>query len=280
MAPARWDRPLYLARRRLTQLWRNIRDVRAGTRPGSVFFRDDLRALLGCDDDWLLATAREYRACPAAWRLLCALRSPSSKTDGIALSLDVAEGFAAWALVKHVRPRVVLELGTLFGVSARLWKEALKAYVPGHELILVDIADERRFVMDGEARFVLRDGREAVPDICAAQPVDLLFIDAHPYDVVETAVRAARQHGVRALAFHDVGRGPRGLFRQSSASATRAERLRDDGPDFLTYGTWERHVMAETFSAKLLDEDRAESPTHTVQVFDSLFGFGVALRRT
>jgi hypothetical protein len=64
----------------------------------------------------------------AAWRHLSSYQSAGPATDGFGKTLDVAEGFAAWAIVKHLRPRVVLEIGTQYGISARLWKEALKAY--------------------------------------------------------------------------------------------------------------------------------------------------------
>src|SRR5690606_25385244 len=96
---------------------------------GQVFFAAELRHFLGCDDPWLAAAAREYADCPAAWKHLSGLRSPSRATDGMAKSLDVAEGFALWALVKHLRPRLVVELGVQYGISARLWKEALTLYV-------------------------------------------------------------------------------------------------------------------------------------------------------
>lgn len=279
MAKTRWDRWLYFGLRHARHFIRNSRAVRAGTRPGSIFFHRELAALLGRDDEWIRQTANEYRACPAAWRRLSTLRSPRAETDGYARSLDVAEGFAAWALVKHGRPRLVVEIGTQHGVSARLWKESLNRYVPGHELILIDLMDERRFIEDHEARFLKGDGCAHLRQIMATRNVDLLYNDAHPYELITQTVEAGLQKKVGILAFHDISRGPRGSFRVESAKVARAERLRHDGPNYETYGTWERHVMAETFGAALLTEDHLETSTHVIQIFDSLFGFGVALRK-
>ena len=109
--------------RQQQQVVRNRKAVRLSILSGGIFFQRALRQLFCCEDKWLVQTAAEYRACPAAWENLSGLRSPSRRTDGFAKTLDVAEGFALWSLVKQVRPQVVVELGTQYGISARLWKE-------------------------------------------------------------------------------------------------------------------------------------------------------------
>jgi len=271
------DRWLYLAQRFVRHFIRNAIDVWRGTRPGSIFFEEDIISHLGCSRSWLHQTAREYRWTPAAWRKLMVLKSSSWRLDGYAFSLDTAEGFAAWALIKHTRPQIVVEIGTQHGVSARLWKEALNKYVPGHQLILIDLVDQRRHITDREARFIKGDGRAEFRRLVETVKVDMLFNDAHPYDLIRDTVSAGLRHGVRIFAFHDVGRGPLSRFRLSSAGVAEADRLIDDGPDYLTYGTWERHVMAETFGKELLVSDRLENETHRVQIYDSTFGLGAAI---
>jgi hypothetical protein len=256
---------------------RNRRAVRQGTRPPAIFFGQELRWALGRDQRWLEETAAEYRDTPAAWEKLSGLRSPSRATDGPAKSMDVAEGFAAWALIKHCRPRVVAELGTQHGISARLWKEALKAYVPDHELILCDLEDRRRFIGDDEATFLEGDARQTLRKTFERGRVDLLFNDAHPIDLIRWSVREGLKQGVPVFAFHDVGHHhPRGPFKPSAASVAETEKLAH-GEEYGTYGTWERHVMAEIFDPRLLHDDSLEAGGHRVQFFDSLFGFGVVL---
>lgn len=270
---------------RLRQSWRiqqqrsrnrsAIQQMQGASRP---FFAAELRAFLGCDEGWLAAAAQEYAACPAAWEHLSGLHSATRATDGMAKSLDIAEGFALWALVKYLRPRVVVELGVQYGISARLWKEALTAYVPQHRLILCDLEDHRRLIGGDEAYFYQEDAATLLPRLFKHEAVDILHNDAHPYDLIRWSVEEAMAHQVPCLTFHDVGRGPRNPFRLESQYLTQEEKTRQR-VNWTQYGHWERHVMAELLSPDLLHQDAATGPGGKVQIFDSLFGFGAALRR-
>lgn len=259
--------------------WRNAEAVYRGTQPGAVLYQAELQRLLDVDQDWLAATAAEYRACPAAWRRLTALRSSSRATDGIAKSMDIAEGWVAWAVVKRYRPRCIVELGTQLGISARLWKEALKTYVPEHTLILCDIEDRRRFIGDTEATFVLGDANQTLPAIFEQQQVGLLFNDAHPYELIRWSTLEGLRRRVPVLAYHDVSlHSPRATYNPRGQELAPEQRTLE--PEVLgTYGAWERHVMGEVLDARLLHEDYAETADLRVQVFDSTFGLGVAVRR-
>jgi hypothetical protein len=266
-------------RRRLRtgrQAFSNRRTVAADTQPGHIFFQQELKQLLGCNDEWLTQTAAEYRSCPTAWKHLSGLRSPSKKTDGYAKSLDVAEGFAVWALVKHTRPKVIVELGVQYGVSSRLWKEALKAYVPNHELVLCDLEDKRHLINDDECTFLKTDARQVLPELFASGEVGILHNDAHPYDLIHWSVAEAMKHNVPVLTFHDVGRGPRTSFKAASSQLSKEEKL-DNTEYSAKYGHWERHVMAEVFDESILTEDTVVTNSHRIQIFDSLFGFGVVI---
>lgn len=253
--------------------------VYQGTQPKHIFFHKELQHLLGCDDKWLQETAYEYRTCFNAWKRLSSLRSDSRKTDGFGKSLDVAEGFAVWALVKHTRPKVIVELGVLHGISALLWKEALKQYVPNHELVLCDLEDKRRFIKDSECTFLNEDARNVLPQLFDSGKVGILHNDAHPYDLIHWSVAEALKHNVPILTFHDVGSGLRGTFKPDSSQLSKEQKLTNN-ENWAKYGTWERHVMAEVFDTRILHEDSAENDLYKVQIFDSLFGFGVALCKT
>jgi hypothetical protein len=208
---------------------------------------------------------------------LSGLRSSSRKTDGIAKSLDVAEGFALWALVKHIRPRIVVELGVQYGVSARLWKEALKAYVAEHELILCDLHDKRHLINDEECTFLRADARQILPEVFSTGQVGILHNDAHPYDLIYWSVEEALKHDVPVLTFHDVGRGSRSSFRLESSQLSKEQKLAN-AEYSAEHGHWERHVMAEIFDREILHRDSVEQKGYRIQIFDSLFGFGVVLR--
>lgn len=267
-------------RRKLNIYWQarcNRQAIQAHTHPGEIFFQDEIAQLLGCGESWLLETTQEYRACAAAWKYLSGLRSPSRQTDGAAKSLDVAEGFALWALVKHRRPKIVVELGVQHGISSRLWKEALRTYVPDHELILCDLEDRRQYIRNSECTFVQGDARQTLPEIFNSRAVDVLHNDAHPYGLVRWSVEAALAHQTPVLTFHDVGQHhPRAPFKRQSFALSLAEKELH-AEDYRQYGCWERHVIAELLGKEILDEDMMISGNHRVQIFDSLFGFGVIL---
>lgn len=259
---------------------RNRQAVSERVSNGQPFLLRELQQLLRCDEQWLRTTIQEYAACPDAWRQLSGLRSPSRQTDGIAKTLDVAEGFALWALVKHQQPRVVVELGTQYGISARVWKEALKRYVPQHELLLCDLEDKRKFIDDSESTLLLGDARDTFKEIFAKHHVDLLHNDAHPYDLIRWSVEEGLRNDIPIFTFHDVGgtklRG--GPYKPASAALSVEER-RKQGVNYGEFGHWERHVMAELFDQGIVNQDFVETPEWRLQIFDSLFGFGVALRK-
>lgn len=271
---------LLVARDRLRQerqAGRNRQAVHSNTQPGSIFFQPEIHKLLGCTESWLVETAAEYRACPAAWKNLSGFRSSSRKTDGISKSLDVAEGFALWALVKHIRPSVVVELGIQYGISSRLWKEALTMYVPDHKLVLCDLEDKRRFIGDEECSFLQGDARQILPHLFASEQVHILHNDAHPYDLIHWSVTEALKHKVPVLTFHDVGKGTRGPFKVESSQLSKEQKLANS-ENWAQYGTWERHVMADIFGKRVLCEDEVEGDSFRVHIFDTLFGFGVVMQ--
>jgi hypothetical protein len=171
----------------------------------------------------------------------------------------------------------VVELGVNRGISARLWKEALKTYVPDHQLILCDLYDLRQFITDEEARFIKADAFQSLPQIFEEYTVDVLHNDAHPYDLIRWSMLEAMEHKVPCLTFHDVGQGPRGPYRAASAKLSMEERMAQSS-NWAEYGLWERHVMAELLAPDLASKDWAKTTEWECQIFDSLLGFGVALR--
>ena len=254
--------------------------VHDAAQQGAPFFAAELASLTGRSAAWLQEAAREYAACNKAWQQLSGLHSVRRLTLGYTATLDVAEGFALWALVKHLRPRVVVELGTQFGLSARLWKEALKAYVPDHKLYLCDLLDRRRFISDQEATFLEGDARVLLANVLDHEQVDILYNDAHPYDLIRWSLDAGIAHNVPCFAFHDVGgRDLRGYpYLVESAALSEEERMAN-GTNYLQVGHWERHCMAESFDPAILTQNAVENAVWKQQIFDSLFGFGVALRK-
>lgn len=256
----------------------NARTLADHANPDSILFAEEIGWLTARGQEWVVETAREFRAAPNAWKQLSGLRSPNKYTDGVIQTLDVAEGFALWALVKHVRPHVVVELGTQYGLTARLWKEALNRYQPDHRLYLCDIVDVRRYIGADEAIFMLGDGQASLEKIVESEQVGILYNDAHPYTLIRSSIATGLDAGIPCFAFHDVGgRELRGFpFLIESAALSEEEKIANS-LEFVKYGHWERHCMAEVFDQRILTETSVATEKWRLQIFDSLFGFGVAL---
>ncbi len=256
------------------QAQRNQRVIELQSTP---FFANELKSLFNCNNDWVQETFTEYRNCQAAWQLLSGLQSANKSTDGFAKSLDIAEGFAVWATVKHVRPATVAELGVQYGISSRLWKEALNQYVPDHELLLFDLEDKRRFIDNSESTFLCGDAYSLLPEVFQTRTIDLLHNDAHPYSLIDWSVREAIARGVKTFTFHDIsGTPPRNPFKHEGLSLSHKEKLKND-TNWGQYGHWERHVMGTYFDEKILHQNFVENDNYKIQMFESLFGFGIAL---
>ncbi|MFQ5437053.1 MAG: hypothetical protein ACE5FD_19515 [Anaerolineae bacterium] len=117
-----------------------------------------------------------------------------------------------------------------------------------------------------------------LPRLFAGQQIDLLHNDAHPYDLIHWSVQEAIWNHVPVLTFHDVGQVHRGSFRAESYTLSQEEKIKCC-VDWGVYGHWERHVMAELLDERILREDFVENEQWRIQIFDSLFGFGVAIRQ-
>lgn len=254
---------------------RNADAINLGTQKGSVFFEEELKWFLGVEDDWLNVAAKEYRECPDAWHLLSCLKSSSRKTDGVAKTLDVAEGFSVWCFVKYFKPKVIVELGSQFGISARLWKQALIKYVPDHELYLCDLIDRRKYITDDECVFLKGDAKESLCELLSNNSIDVLINDAHPYDLIMWSLEAGIKGNVRHFAFHDIGANhpSRAPFKRGSYSLSKEEKIRES-LNWGDCGLWERHGMGEVFDEGILDDDAVETERWKIQIFDSFLGYG------
>ena len=243
------------------------------------FFAKEIGWLYDKDQVWVESVFEDYKKCEAAWGYLSGLNSLSGSTDGYAKSIDVAEGFAVWALVAAQKPRIVVELGVQYGISSRLWKEALKFYVPEHKLYLCDLEDKRQFIDDSESIFLKGDAFINLPELFETEKVDILHNDAHPYSLIDWSVATGVQKNIPIFTFHDVnGTPPRNCFSKKGLYLTKEQKIAND-VNWASFGHWERHVMVDQFDSRLSDECLIENDGFKIVIFESLFGFGVALNK-
>ncbi|PIQ85379.1 MAG: hypothetical protein COV74_09270 [Candidatus Omnitrophica bacterium CG11_big_fil_rev_8_21_14_0_20_45_26] len=243
-------------------------------------FRSEIAKLLSVQEDWLIQTYYEYCLAKANFEpLLPAVRSSRRATDHGGKSLDPHEAFALWCVIKKCKAKRILELGTRFGVSARFFRVAhlFMFGLDDSKIYSCDLNREYRYVNDDDFEFIQGDAKLLFPDILKKNKIDLIFNDAHPYDLTKISVSASLEAQSPIITFHDVGKNhPRSPFKREAYFLPVNER---NLINLAEYGPWERHVMAEFFGQNLLDEDFSETDQYRVQIFDSLFGLGVAINK-
>jgi hypothetical protein len=258
----------------------NKANIEYRAKTGEAFFQKELCKFLNVDKSWIKQSFGEYAETPEAWVRLSSYRSPSSQHDGKAKSLDIAEGFAVWAFVKKFRPKNVVELGSQFGISARLWKEALQKYVPGHELHLFDLEDKRQYITDQDATLHLGDAYRLFPEFLKSNRVDLLINDAHPYELIKWTLTEGILHKIPFFGFHDIGcTHKRGPYKKEYFKLSEYEKIKGS-LNWHHYGLWERHAMADFFDKRIAAESCVENEHIKCQIFDSFLGFGFVIDKT
>ena len=254
-----------------------------GTKP----FTQELQDLLSVSVEQIENYYNEFERL-SVWRLLPEIGSNSRRTDHSDKTLDIAEAFSFYCVLRHLKATSIIELGTRFGVSSALLHATLvenMKEIPKSRrnatLIGCDLVREFQYIDEQAKYFTFNcgDAHNLFPSILETRQFDCLFNDAHPYTLIKKSTESAIENKVRVLAFHDVGKKHRrSSFNRESYFLSEEEKIKNN-LNLKDYGYWERHVMAEIFGERILDEDSLETVDHKVQIFDSLFGLGIAVRK-
>ncbi|MCE7938082.1 hypothetical protein DCC79_08940 [bacterium] len=228
--------------------------------------RSDLGRYLGLPAATIAAWWDEYAALSRAQGY--AARMGERKT------LCFEEAFILFALMRRYRPPTVVEIGTQYGRSTRRIIDMRRHLGLASRVVCFDVVDQVRFFEPSEAELVLRDVTDDVAaTVLHAYPAGLIYLDAHPYALLQDVVRAVLADGRWALAIHDCAAG---------LCNPRMTLPRDEPEVTSRSGVWERHVLADIFgvpdplSARL---DDLETASHRLRVFGTPHGLAVILPR-
>lgn len=228
--------------------------------------RSDVARHLGLPEATVDAWWDEYAALSRS--LGYAARMGERKT------LCFEEAFIVFALMRQYRPPTVVEIGTQYGRSTRRIIDMKRHLGLDARIVCFDVVDQVRFFDRAEAELVLRDVTDDVAaTVLDAYPSGLIYLDAHPYALLQDVIRAVLADGRWALAIHDCAAGlcnPRMTIGRDVQDVTSKS------------GVWERHVLADIFGvadplAARLDD--LETPTHRLRVFGTPHGLAVILPR-
>lgn len=252
-----------------------------------IIFANELQKLLDISFEKIEKYDNEFKSLPFQG-FLPDEASASKKTDNADKTMDLAEAFAFYCILREKNASSILELGTRFGCTAAFFKIVLSinANENGNEnknLVSCDLYKDFRYINEKDFTFLQGDARNLFPAILENGEFDCLFNDAHPYDLIKKSSVDAIDRKVPILAFHDVGKNhKRSGFDRERYFIPEEQKINcvyDSHGTPVEGGHWERHVMAELFSEKLLDDDFVETDEFIVQIFDSLFGLGIAIRK-
>ena len=247
-------------------------------------FKNEIKRLLDESDDWVEETYDIFNKNNEHFVNLVPLpRSSSKATDNGDKTFDLDESFVFWCLIRKYKLKNILELGTRFGVSTRMMRAAQFTFFPESQtrLYSCDLNEEHRYMHADDFDFIHGDATLLFPHFLEENQIDCLHNDAHPYDLTKLSTQAAIDNETKIMTYHDVSRPEdhsRAHYKKDSFFLTEEEKMKNS-TNLAEHGHWERHVVCEMFSKELLENNFVETDQYKIQMFCSLFGLGVVVRK-
>jgi len=191
--------------------------------------------------------------------------------------LCTEEAFLLFMLLKKFRPSNIVEIGTQFGKSTRRIIDMKKMLGLTAPIVCYDIYDNvKHFKKEQEAELRLKDLTGCFKkEVLDALPPGLIYLDAHPYGLLEEVLGEVVKDGRWLVAVHDCGLGlcnphmtiPKSVYEYITSRT----------------GLWERYVLAPLFGFKR-PEDPAMNDTkneaYRMRIFSTLHGLAVLVPRS
>jgi len=185
-----------------------------------------------------------------------------------AKTLSKEECRAIYNYMKEYKPKVILEFGTQFGCSTRVFLELANWLGRKVELHSWDIVDQIKPICVDKNSFTFHkedmSGREE--EIVAKYNPDMLFLDAHPYSLTKNLMQVCLKHKINFLT-HDVA------LKLYESLQTRSDNFKN----LKAYGAWELYILAELFGDTLLTEDHYEDEKVQIDFTRDLWGLSIIL---
>jgi hypothetical protein len=147
------------------------------------------------------------------------------------------------------RPQTMIELGTQYGCSTKIFVEIANFFGYKLNMHAFDIRDRiRSSIVDrNEFHLHIEDITDKELETLDLYSPDLVFLDAHPYKLTKNMVNACLRKQINFMC-HDISLDVHEKARQQSNNFT----------NFDIYVAWELYVIAKIISDKFLTEDYYE----------------------
>ncbi len=232
----------------------------------------DHEALVSDIADALWQAPKRIRSLWSAYQGLMARKDHVGKLGQIGTTSS-EEAFVLHCLLDFARPANLIEIGTYHGGSTRRILDSIEELQLDTAVFTYDIEDMVRHFRPDEAELILRDVSGRVDEeIFDRYPPGIIYLDAHPWQLLQDVARAALKREDWILAIHDC----------SPILCNPRMTIPKDEPRLISArtGHWERHVLADIFGVEdPLDErlDKLETESHSLRIFGSQHGLALIM---
>ena len=188
-------------------------------------------------------------------------------------TLSTEEAFVLHAMIDRYKPAQFIEIGTHEGKSTRRILDSIKHLKLQTAVTCFDIEDHVQHFEQDEARLILEDVTPSVDsDVLDAYEPGIIYLDAHPWQLLTNVIEAVLNRTDWILAVHDCG----------SVLCNPEMTIPKDEPSLISMrtGHWERYVLAASLGLdNPLDTqlNAMETETHLVRIFPTQHGLALIL---
>jgi len=189
--------------------------------------------------------------------------------------LCTEEAFLIFMLLKKFSVGSIVEIGTQYGKSTRRIIDMKKKLGVNAPILCYDIVDNVKYFERNEADLRLQDLTHTFrSEIFEKLSPGLIYLDAHPYGLLENVIGEVLKDGRWIIAVHDCGIGlcnpnmtiPKSVYEYITSRT----------------GLWERHVLAKMFNLKRPEDpslNNCANQTHRLRIFSTFHGLAVIVPR-
>jgi len=192
---------------------------------------------------------------------------PSVLKEAKTLSMNECEEI--YNYMEKNRPKVILEFGTQFGCSTRVFLEIakwLEYEVQLHSWDIVNVV-KPKCVNQKDFSLHIEDITHKTTKIINRHNPDLVFLDAHPYKLTKNLMDECLNRKITFMA-HDIG-----FEVGKKRAAVRSDNFTNFSNDTKT--EWELYLLCNLISEDLWEKDYYEDENMTVKCTRDRYGLAI-----
>jgi hypothetical protein len=187
-----------------------------------------------------------------------------AKMTDVVKTLSFAESSFIFKYIEKHKPKVILEFGTQHAVSTRIFYEICKSFGYEPTIHCFDIVDEIKYISKDKIIFHQEDITGIELAVINELTPDLIFLDAHPYELTSNLVDICLAQKINFMA-HDV----------SLEIHERARVQSDNFQNKSKYTNWELFILMEKINNDLDKLNHYSNEEMAINIIRDRFGLAV-----